>query len=381
MLPDSPHVYRSLGYERGTPTEVIDAAIAAQEAIRSRAAGLAPVLTLAHLAQLTNVDYHFLRDVVSRSTSPYYTFSIRKRNGNGVREISVPDRRLRWVQTWVHDHILSKIPSGPHSYAYGRDDSIFRCASRHSGSRWLIKIDISNFFHSIHEKLIYGIFREFAYGRLISFEMARLCTRIPRNPELRISYAAKNDYLIESYSSIGTIAAGSLPMGAPTSPLLSNLFMRDVDEKIHVAASSLGLVYTRYADDLIFSNSSPGFSRADAREHIRACRAILRSYALRVNPDKVVIAPPGARKVVLGLIVNDRVPRLAREFKGRLRQHYHYLRQYGAVEHARYRGFDSALVLERHLLGLIAFATQVEPEYGKRLLEEHHSIAWPSRSS
>ncbi len=371
----SPHTYRLLGRKRGVPESVLDAAIAARESVYRHSRSLTPVLTLAHLAQLTNTDYAFLRQIVSRNLSPYYTFSIEKRNGKGSREISIPNRRLRWVQSWIHKHILLHASASSQSFAYVRGGSVSYCAVPHSECRWLVKLDIRGFFSSIHERHVYAVFRSLGYGALISFEMARICTRIPTGR--RRDFRGRKRYSITAYSN-GPSHLGSLPMGAPSSPLLSDLYMQKFDFEMLQVSDAAGLVYTRYADDLFFSSGSVDFNRAIAMSHVARSRAMLRSLGLALNEQKITICPPGARKIVLGLIVNESSPRLSSEFKKRMRQHYYFLKKFGPKGHADRRRFRSSLALERHLRGLIAFAGQIEPVYAETLLESHQSVDWPS---
>ena len=54
------------------------------------------------------------------------------------------------------------------------------------------------------------------------------------------------------FSSLLTLK-GELPQGAPTSPALSNLIMRIIDDQIAKYSVERKIRYTRYADDLTFS--------------------------------------------------------------------------------------------------------------------------------
>jgi RNA-directed DNA polymerase len=104
---------------------------------------------------------------------------------------------------------------------------------------------------------------------------------------------------------------------------------------------------------------------------------MMRRHGMRSQEAKVSIVPPGARKVVLGIVVNNLEPKLSKEFKSRLRQHCYYIRKYGMLEHAARRRFLSVPALQRHLEGLLAYAAQVEPAYAARLRGLHNSFAWP----
>ena len=179
---------------------------------------------------------------------------------------------------------------------------------------------------------------------------------------------------ITSYSSQ---ILGYLPQGAPTSPLLSNLVMKNIDEKILLEAKKLGLTYTRYSDDLTFSTRRLEFNRNAARSFVSIVGKILSISGFRPQHRKTHIIPPGSRKIVLGLQVDGDVPRLQREFKDNLRQHIYYLERYGPVEHGNRRNFDTIWGLKSHIRGLIDFAKMVEEEYAEELLARYSKIEWP----
>ena len=48
-----------------------------------------------------------------------------------------------------------------------------------------------------------------------------------------------------------------LPIGASTSPIISNILLYRFDECMSEHSNSLGITYTRYADDLIFFHNEP----------------------------------------------------------------------------------------------------------------------------
>jgi RNA-directed DNA polymerase len=378
MPPLSSHKYRAQANRSVVDANTLEAAIAAREAILSRNRDVEPILTLAHLAQLTNVELGFLRAVVARQVHPYFNFSIEKRDKSGSREISIPTRRLRYVQRFLHENVLKRLRYSNCSYSYAKDASMTACARQHLESRWLVKLDIRNFFGSVPEWSVYDIFRDLGFGELIAFEIARICTYPPPSSRRRLStviprkqYDAISQYQVKQYD------AGVLPMGAPSSPLLSERYLLKFDAEAAAIAQEYHVTFTRYADDLFFSASHADFNRNSATILVTRIRRLLKSYELTLNDEKVRIIPPGSRKIVLGLCVNDSVLRLPHEFKARMRRHYHYLTLYGVSEHYRRRRFYSALALKRHLLGKIAFATSVEPEYGEDLRRKHLAIRWP----
>ena len=361
------HLYALQGREKGVAEEVIQASLAA--ARRTQKYGIPTILTLRHLAYLTEADYGFLRGVVSRTNPDLYkTFTIRKRAG-GRRVICVPLLSLKLVQVWLHRNALSRVKPHWRSFAYTPGSSAAACASEHCGCAWLIKIDIESFFESVTERSVYRVFRSLGYAPLISFEMARLCTREGQGGQshLELPYDNIGKYKIKPYRSK---FMGSLPQGASTSPMLANLACWNLDEELSSAAESEGLVYTRYADDLTFSTVETGFDRKRAGKVIqRACR-ILEKHGFAANQAKTKVIPPGARKVVLGLLVDGERPRLTKQFRKRLEHHARGVRKFGPACHAAHHNFDAVFGFRRHISGLLAYARTVDVEFAEALQQE-----------
>jgi RNA-directed DNA polymerase len=164
-------------------------------------------------------------------------------------------------------------------------------------------------------------------------------------------------------------ANGRLPQGAPTSGALANLVMKETDGKLASYADEQGVAFTRYSDDIVLS--SPGdFSREQASAAIKEVTQVLWRSGLRVHRQKTRVITPGARKIVLGLLVDGDRPRLLPEFKRRIEVHVRGVERFGLPEHAEHRRFDSILSMINHVDGCIAFASSVEKDYAEKLAEQ-----------
>lgn len=385
----SPQRFRNAAEAADRDPTVIQNALAAAEIVRSSNPALPPLFTLRHLAQLTGNEYFQLRSVVRRDEpEPYRVFRIRKRPSfdgeKRFRVITVPQPHLLKTQRWITQAILAKVLPHHASVAFSKGNKLRDAAAVHCECTWLIKLDVRNFFESINEISVYRVFRSLGYQPLISFEMARICTRLG-SPTTRksgkhweIRWIQRKIEAYEVYRPFGGPRMGHLPQGAPTSPMLANLAMRVFDTELEGISARHGLRYTRYADDLTFSSKGE-FSREQAAHIVGLAYAAMARAGLSPNAAKARITPPGSRKIVLGLLVDGKEPRLPRDFKLNMRRHLHYLtrKDAGPIAHARARGFISTIGLRHHLEGLLSFAKQIEPDYAARCSEIFKTVVWP----
>lgn len=388
----SSHHYINEGTKLGISSELLQTAVSQIEPLVEQQPQLPSILSLNHLATRTKISYKVLRSFVTRSSDDSYRkFSIKKRSG-GRRFILVPNPSLMYTQRWIDAYILKKIPSHSSSFAFEKGRSIKDCAMRHCGSTWLIKLDITSFFESISEIQVYRVFKDIGYQPLVAFELARLCTKgvtIPAHayfdthPEVsryNLRMYRKNWLVRQENNKIlnyNQNVLGYLPQGAPTSPSLSNLVMRAIDEELYNIAKLHKLKYTRYSDDLIFSTKSKNFNRQRANSVVGRVYKLLSVHGFQPQYQKAKIIPPGSKKLVLGLLVNESQPKLQKVFKNNLRQHLHYLTRYNPEEHAERREFDSVWGMKCHIRGLIDFANMIEPIYASECLKQFRKIEWP----
>ncbi|MFQ5534348.1 MAG: reverse transcriptase family protein [Sphingomonadales bacterium] len=379
-----PQHFRKEGLSRAVPPDILDAAEAIASNIKGANNHLPPIFTLRHLTHLASVDFGFIRNVVDRTEhDPYEIFRIRKKGTTAFRVICIPDPKLLAAQRWIAQNILRYAPSHSSSYAFAPKKKIRVAAALHCGCKWLIKMDVRRFFESVSEIAAYRVFNDLGYEPLVSFELARICTRL--GPETRSKWklqwrARYREHEIERYRNS---RIGHLPQGAPTSPMLSNLAMIEFDRAISEIARKNSLIYTRYADDICLSKHDKNFSRKRASKIIGQVSAEMGKHGLSPNIAKTKVSPPGARKVVLGLLVDGDEPKLSREFRARLRQHLHYLTHlgFGPAAHAKNRGFTSVEGMRNHIEGLIAYAHDIDNDFAANCRAKLNEVSWPFENS
>lgn len=257
----------------------------------------------------------------------YHPVSIPKANGE-FRELTVPDRFMKSIQRSIVDNILQKEPTSPYAMAYKRGCSIKDNAAPHVGHKKLLKMDIHHFFDGItFGQVMNKVFATSNYSRDIQVLLTILCTFEER-----------------------------LPQGAPTSPYISNIIMRDFDYELGTWCDEREITYTRYCDDMTFSGEF------DHREVISYVRRKLLKMGFYINEKKTVIVNDGQRKEVTGIVVNEKTS-IAKDYKRNISQEMYYCQKFGVKDHLANTGSTlSEMEYLRNLLGRINYVLSVEKD-------------------
>lgn len=286
----------------------------------------------------------------------YHFWTVPKRDGS-PRLISAPKPTLKACQTWIARHITEHLPvhGACHGFLPGR--SIATNAAAHAGAAVVIKFDIADFYPSITMPRVKGMFRKAGYGEQVATLMALLCTEPPRE-----------ELIVRGQRYFVATGPRGLPQGAPTSPSISNALPLGMDCRLAGLAASLGLRYTRYADDMTFSWHGAS-DKAPISRLRHAVARICADEGFAINERKTRIMRAGRRQRITGLIVNQpagpdsppaRVPReLVRELR--------------VLIHKRERGEETRESIEQ-LMGLAAYVYMCDPDRGGEYLERLRAL-------
>lgn len=226
------------------------------------------------VTEVTEAVKNFELFTSSASIRRYRAFEIPKKSG-GSRKIEAPVLPLKTLQRIIL-LFLEKIYEAPAEvHGFVKDRSIITNALPHSNKAHVLNIDIEQFFNSVRQTRVRALFQkhlEFSdYSSLIVSKL--LCHR------------------------------GCLPMGAPTSPLVTNLIFQRADKRILAASRKMDVTYTRYADDLSFScDSVESLHRTK-----RLIAVIIRQEGFKINSKKTRLLHRADCQSVTGLVVNDKV--------------------------------------------------------------------------
>lgn len=256
----------------------------------------------------------------------YHSVKIPKSNGE-CRQLFVPDDFLKMIQRRIAERLLSQEEISPYATAYREGGSTVENAMPHIGQPVMLKLDIRHFF----DHLIYPMVKEKAFPAK--------------------KYSEANRILL----SLLCVYMDALPQGAPTSPMISNIIMKDFDNLVGNWCQQKGIAYTRYCDDMTFSGDFvPG-------ELITYVKLELRKMGLLLNTKKTVIVKKGQKHLVTGIVVNEKIS-VPKEYKKKIRQEMYYCMKYGIESHAkRKQNEETEGNYLYKLLGQINYVISVEP--------------------
>ncbi len=221
-----------------------------------------------------------------------------------------------------------------------------------------------NFFETITERRIYGIFKSLGYSENISVDLAKICTvRIPDE-----YYDELEDFEQEEFNEYSQLLEHVLPQGASTSPGLSNIICRRLDLRLSKLANKHGVNYSRYADDITFSGEKDNIPK------LSLIKKIISEEDFQINWKKVGFYKKGQRQSVTGLLIDNKV-RIPKKFKKEIYRHLFFCKKFGANNHFQRINPDKAYSKD-WLMGKIYFVKSIEPEESKKMLEIASQIDW-----
>lgn len=285
------------------------------------------------LASFFNTSRKKLFDYSKNASSHYKRIVIKKKNGKD-RILYSPDDVLKFYQTKILREILYKLPVSQYATAYVKGRNLSENASVHVSKKFILKLDITDFFAGITSDRVYSaVFNTRYFPKFIGYILTSLCCR--------------------NYS---------LPQGAPTSPAISNIVMRNFDCYIGSWCEKHAIHYTRYCDDLTFSSDKPLF-------HVyKKAESFLEKMGFQLNESKTHFAVESGRQCVTGLIVNEKLS-VPAEYKRKLRAEIFYALKYGladCISHCKMQDFimdgkPDEIKYFHYLLGRLNFVLSIEP--------------------
>lgn len=224
----------------------------------------------------------------------YISFKIPKKKG-GARTIYAPKGQLKDIQKklnyYLQAYYICVKPNESHGFVIHPKSMHLSCnivenAKMHVNKKYVLNIDLKDFFPSISAFRVKELFMSplFDYSEQIATALALLTTY-----------------------------EGNLPIGAPTSPVISNFICKQLDADLIDFATRNQLSYSRYADDLTFSSNSK-----IEKETILGIRALIEQNKFKVNEKKFRLQTSNRKQTVTGITVNEK-PNVDRKLLKKIR--------------------------------------------------------------
>ena len=216
----------------------------------------------------------------------YKIIKLPKGNGN-FRTIYAPSKAYKEkLKTFLPD-LQQKLHNADEEHtmhAFMRGRGPVSNAQKHVGYAYTLSLDLKDFFDSVRAEMV-------------------------------------TEYLSEEERSLCFID-GIARQGLPTSPLIANLAFIPVDALIKSAIAEEGIytVYTRYADDLIFSFNHEEF--ASTLEKL--VKRIVKESGFTLNDKKTKLqSAKSGRRMITGIGVGERAIYPSRKLKRNIRAAVH----------------------------------------------------------
>lgn len=280
-----------------------------------------------------NIKWNKYLKIISRNFLFYSFFYFPKKKG-GYRKISKPTKDLSDIQKFIYDEILKKIPISDSAVGFVEKKNIKLNATLHQKNKFFLIIDIKQFFNYIKGKDVFNLFKSLGYNKKVSFDLTRICT-----------------------------VQKGIPQGACTSPALSNIIFKSIDEKISTFCQEREILYTRYADDLVFSSN---IKENIDDSFLKKISFYLNKKGFFLNKKKIRRGEISHGVNINGLLTfSDRII-IPRKYIKKIYTELYFIKKYGVLNHKNHVKIENLNYLS-HLKGKILFVKYIEREIGEKL--------------
>ncbi|RNM06861.1 retron St85 family RNA-directed DNA polymerase [Dickeya undicola] len=304
------------------------------------------------ISESIDVPLSMVDNAIILARSHVKKFELKKKNDK-FRIIHQPSKKLKVIQYWLIYNIFKEMPIHAAAVAYRNELSILDNAERHKRNKYFLKIDFKDFFPSLTFNDLLPFLESWKSSRtdlFINNELKEI---------IRKSCFYTNDKLV---------------IGYPSSPIISNIIMFDLDENIQsiISDNKYGnVIYTRYADDIIISTDKAGACKEIYKEISTLIKSTI-TPSLSINVEKTKFSSSsGGSATVTGLrVCHDQHITIHKKQKDHIRL---LLSLYA-------KGILNEKD-EKSLIGHLAYCHHVDPAFYSKLSKKYFKEIATIRSS
>lgn len=289
-----------------------------------------------------------------------------KKRSVGHRLIESPKATLKTVQRFILQDILQRVPVHQAAHGFCRGRSVVGFVDPHLSNSVCLRMDLKDFFPSLRGGRVVGLFRSLGYDHSLARMLMALTTTQTKTDVVGMLRPPGSRGVCEESK---LYLPFHLPQGAPTSPAIANLLAYRFDCRLTGLADSMGVAYTRYADDLLFSGDRE-FGRA-AKGFAETVGAIAMEEGLQVNFRKTRVQYPSQRQHAVGIVINEKTNCCRTDFDLLKATLFNCVRT-GPAKQNR----ESHPNFREHLVGRINWVGQLNVKRGETLMTLFNQIDW-----
>lgn len=248
-----------------------------------------PIGSLAILAKTLGLPQKLLSDLARKSSASYTHFVIETKGGK-LRNVYEPKYELKRLQKRINSRLFEKVEYPLYLQGGIRDEAnprdYIENSRIHAGSKFLISLDIRDFYDNIPFDSVVSIFKHFfRFPDDVSNSLAALVTR-----------------------------DGKVPQGACTSSYIANLVFHNSEYGFVKKLRDKGFSYSRLLDDVTISTDRL-VCQEEATEVIKYVAGLFRQHGLRLRTTKTKVERSDDLKAayaVTGVWVGHGLPKIRR---------------------------------------------------------------------
>ena len=251
---------------------------------------------------LSMKSLNYYKNIKASGAKRYKIFSIKKKSGK-LRTINAPCAGLKVFQTCLNYVLQSFYQPNANACGFVPGRSIADGARKHVGKKYVLNIDLKDFFDTIEYHRVKVIFTLPPFNLIDDKENPNSLPYILANLCCHPKEVTRFDKDGNPYLCVRNVT----PQGAPTSPIITNLICRQLDRRLLGLAKRFRLSYSRYADDITFSTNAKEVFEQGSEFMVELRRIVEEDQKFRINEEKTRVQSKSYRQEVTGLVVNSKV--------------------------------------------------------------------------
>lgn len=220
-----------------------------------------------------------------------------------------------------------------------------KSAEVHCGQKWIMKIDIKDFYESFSKMLL-----QIVINRL--------------SVDLKLNSSDFDANAVYHFCTLND----KLPTGALTSAHIANYAFQvlEIDYEILKFCRDRDVNYSRYMDDMIFSANKK--SKLNDAEFF--AEELLKKSGFKINKEKTKYISDNKKQEVLGILVNNQEPVLSKIYKNKLRTLiFNYLKSINIENKLGLNTLFERKITFQKITGYMSYLKSADNKYYEKMKE------------